>query len=233
MFIFWKQLSYIAKLLGDFGPIINLYLCFFTEILYIHQLFHVRNRTAFCKKPLLRNRAMKKQKKPKPFFPPAQETHILQLLGCQQKNSGKIYFPIGRAMGFFQDPWFIQCLSQEVFTLHHCLYVCKTGMQITWKPRTHWDRQLWLYWVFVHNCGCVSIHYPYFCLCSQYLPLNSVFLLLHIHTCAEFFLHFICMLYYNVVCVQEEGAERIYSQCFSTPFQRYDTNLCNNGNSTV
>lgn len=114
-----------------------------------------------------------------------------------------------------------------------CLYVCKTGKQITQKQRTPWDRQFWLYWMFVHDCGCVGRHYTYSCLCSQYFPPNSVVLLLHIHACAEFFLHFIHMLYYNVVYVPEEGAKRIYLQCISTPFSRYDTNLCSNGNSTL
>lgn len=168
--------------------------------------------------PLLRNRAMKKQKTPKPFFssctgdiysavPQLSAEKLWEDLFSHREGDGLLYkIPYSSSAFRRFSPYTI------------CLYVCQTGKQITWKQRTHWDRQLWLYSMPVCDCGCVSIHYTHSCLCSQYLPPNSVFLLLHIHACAEFFLHFIHMLYYNVVYVPEEGAERIYLQCFSTTF---------------
>lgn len=71
--------------------------------------------------------------------------HILcSSSAVSRKNSGKIYFPIERVMGFFTRS-LIHAVPFKRFSPYTiCLYVCKTGKQITWEQRTHWDRQLWL-----------------------------------------------------------------------------------------
>lgn len=188
-------------------------------MLYIYQLFHVGHRTAFCINHYSEAELWRSKKKPQTFFSSCTgDTYsAVPQLSAEQLWEDQFSHREGDEL-LNKIPDSSSAFLKRFSPSTICLYVCKTGKQITWKQMTHWDRQLGLYSMFVHDCGCVSIHYTYSCLCSQYLSPNFIFLLLHIHICAELFLHFIHMLCYNVVYIPEERAEKIYLQYFSTPF---------------
>lgn len=62
-------------------------------------------------------------KNPQTFFPPAQETHTLQFLSCQQKKLWEDLFSHREGDGLLYKIPDSCSAFQEVFTLYH-LFVC-------------------------------------------------------------------------------------------------------------